>query len=524
MSSASGSSASSTESSGLSSGESEQSSGESGFSSEESGLSSGGSGGSSGDSGQSSGESGESSGESGDSSGESDLSSGESDESSGESEESSGESEESSAESEESSESEESTGETESESESGESESEESESESEQTESESETETESESESQTSDTPYVLYVRKIWSDLILGVVANYLPPSSGSGGGLYNYIMVGASTNNTAKLGAQVELVPYDASVASQILVSLAYRNASGAIVTVGTPAPVDASMVAHFSTASYPLAANDNYYVLAWIDNNGDGKYTPGEVRNDSYGWGFCKLVSDETYAASKNKLLNVINVWAAAGFTNAANFMEAFYNDSAISGATPSSTTVTNTTGRLTHNTGAMWNAAGIANIRLNTFVATSSLSDLVRASSEFQNAINQALTAAKPTVQSYVWQPGESTHIFQLNGPTSINFSSNLSDLHWAIGQAELRNFILLATVRRSDLGLVRLDISGKVNDLYDFDNNDDDIYHAVPAAAKVQAGFTSSLPAKISGHIFEVDVVFDKTNFPYQFNFQ
>ena len=132
-----------------------------------------------------------------------------------------------------------------------------------------------------------------------------------------------------------------------------------------------------------------------------------------------------------------------------------------------------------------------------------------------------VTKTLTDGKPTVQGYVWQPGETEHVFTFRVPigTGISFTDS-KNLNFSIGKAELRDVVLKAKVRKSDLELVQLDITGRVNDLYDFDNEATLAWFG----ARVQAGFQAAIPGKFHGHIYESDVFVDKINYPFQFNFR
>jgi hypothetical protein len=93
--------------------------------------------------------------------------------------------------------------------------------------------------------------------------------------------------------------------------------------------------------------------------------------------------------------------------------------------------------------------------------------------------------------------------------------VNFTSG--DMLYAIGHGHLQNCFLTATVRKSDLQMTNLNITGILYDYYDFDVQAVDSFQLSETAAKVQAGFNPSQGLN-GGHVFKTQVTLDKTGLP------
>ena len=366
---------------------------------------------------------------------------------------------------------------------------------------------------------------KIWSNLIPGVKANSLPPPEGSGGAKYTYIMVGAwMPGDEVRVGASITLEPPDPALLPKLMARIAYTDPNtGAIVPIGTGTFDIATGIASMQTTVFTGAPEGFFYVLAWIDSNGSGTFDPTEMHGDTNGAFYIRIIPNNTSSLSYASLKVLVGLWKL-GQPWASRFLSAFLENKPIEGASDVSIkTITNRTPRLTHNTGAIWNSVGVAPIRLNRFSATSELADKIRASAEFNAVIMQALNAGKPKVQGYLWGP-ETEHTFSLPMAKTITFTGFASDLHYAFGTALLENCKLYARVRKSDLELIDLDLVGKLNDLYDWNyNNDDIVVPWVRQAAEVQASFYP--PAgQPHGAIYETNVYLEKASMSIHFNFR
>jgi hypothetical protein len=183
------------------------------------------------------------------------------------------------------------------------------------------------------------------------------------------------------------------------------------------------------------------------------------------------------------------------------------------------------------LHHNTGVIWASNTSGPIYLYTFVWNSPLAITIRANLYFTNLITNTLSAKKQDVQQTKqdptkWPPSDPYHIFHFVSATNMQFVDG--DLHFAYDWVDLfhnssKGILFTAKVRRSDLSLVQLDISGFLTDLYDFDYKVTDLWNANRAGAVVQAGYCPSISTKKAGNVFKTQVNLDFSNYPFSFNF-
>jgi hypothetical protein len=358
------------------------------------------------------------------------------------------------------------------------------------------------------------------------VVANYLPPNSGSGGAGYNFIMVGTDDDDVARIGATVKAI--NVPFGSTVQVRIAYKDPStGDIVPIGSMDSYSGE-TALLSASIYNTGPG--YFLVAWIDD-GSG-YNPTDVQDDTSNRWTIYFVAEIDYEAAANYLNNAR---IGGGFLHtypwASAFVGAFLSDEPVDGADNSYVgTVTDTEKLLHHNTGVVWNNGSppYGNIVINEYYAPgtspsqSDLSATILANSDFVNKIITTLTESKPTVQGYNWHDDPNpTHTFSIRMRGDVNFTHG--DLHFAIGHGHLQNCILHATVRKSDLQLTQLNIAGTLYDYFDFDVDAHPDPHLFSRnGAEVQAGYNPG-NGLTYGHVFYTQATLDQTNLPITFNF-
>ena len=170
---------------------------------------------------------------------------------------------------------------------------------------------------------------------------------------------------------------------------------------------------------------------------------------------------------------------------------------------------------TGEPKHNVGVLFNAAGMGKAREYQFPARSRLSRKVMKSNELAREIRTRLFFHKSDVQNHEWQPNDKFHTFIWDLPWEVTFGDTL-DLGMSLGDTDIVGK-MYAKVRRKDLKLVQLKVSGKVKDLYNWDYG---IGGYDRRAARVQAGYNTLGNA---GHIYKV-WVYLKGKVKLRYNFR
>lgn len=330
------------------------------------------------------------------------------------------------------------------------------------------------------------------------------------------------------RVKASIALDPPDPTLLPKLMARIAYTDDSGAVVPVGSGTFDVATGIASMATTVFPGAPERFFYVLAWIDSTGTGVFDPTKPYRDTNGAFYIRAIPSFTSNASFIFLKTLAGTWWTTQWKWASRFMNAFLDDAPITDVTQVLTRViTNRTPRLTHNTGAVWDTAGNAQVRLNRFATDSPLAEKVRTSNAFKAKLMDTLTRGKAKVNAYSWG-SETEHTFTFTITPDIAFTGTGpledTDLHYAIGSAELVRCKLYARVRKSDLELIGLDLVGKLNDLYDFDyNNTSNWFPFVRQAAEVQASYYP--PAgQPHGAIYETDIELSKANLDIHFNFK
>jgi hypothetical protein len=365
-------------------------------------------------------------------------------------------------------------------------------------------------------------ILKIWSDQIPGAVANFLP--GGSGASNYDYILMGSTNRGVWWLRmlvkAEVKITPNTPENRSKVVGNL---YADGGAVPVGASTweydQTNKTVIVSIALDQFNISDVIDYSALVWLDVENTGVFNKDL---DPYTTkGKFKFITSDVYNNGVTSLRNV--VWYS-WYPYAAFNLDAFLNDTAVFGATAEWTTIHYNAAGLTHNVGAIWDSAGNASVRLNTFQG-GGLAGLAKGSYEFrEQVIAPSLSELKPIIQSYkanIWPPNEPEHRFgPWRMPLGMNFGDTSNpasaDLHYALGHVNVNGSVYV-TVRRTDLELIKLELVGSIDDLYDFDWSSGGLART---AASVQAGYNT---LGVSGHIYYVKIILDDPNYPYQYNF-
>jgi hypothetical protein len=349
------------------------------------------------------------------------------------------------------------------------------------------------------------------------MVANYLPPPSGSGGSNYHFIMVGTDTSDIARIGASVKATNVPSG--STVQVRIAYKDPSGTVTVLGGMDSYSGGTALLSGTVPMnPGGTGNKYFVIAWIDD-GSGDYNYAAVKDNTDGKWTIYLVSEAIRNVDIDLLIG--GTWMSEHYTSA--FLTAFIYDNAIAGAdNVKNVTIKNNNPKLHHNTGLIWHS-GIppsGNAIQNIFNNNNALADTIRNNGDFVNLVKTTLNSAKPTVQSFTgWTGPTHTFAIPMNDPELLFTRFYSLDLPVAFGHAAVTS-TLYAYVRKSDLELLNLNITGFLYKLYSFD-----VTKAEPAplGAEVQAGYELIGEA---GHVFEIMVHLNANNYtnvlPFNFS--
>ena len=231
--------------------------------------------------------------------------------------------------------------------------------------------------------------------------------------------------------------------------------------------------------------------------------------------------------YTAKKAALVAAAN---SIGFLwpNARYFLNSFCYNTPLDGANVS--TVKIGVNSLDHNVGVLFAPNGSGDAFEYKSTMYTAISDKVATSVALTRAINiELLQAHSYEVSNYnfgtelahdfQWKVGQSSIIFAESSVTSLDLEDD--DLHLVMNQAGL-NLTIVVTVRASDKNVVKIRCIGNVYDTYDFDWESGGLLGAPvnQAGAAVQAGYDS---LGEGGHIFKVNIEFDKIRYDIQHDF-
>ena len=421
------------------------------------------------------------------------------------------------------------------------------------------------------DTPPTIEIVKVWSDQFEGVFANYLPGGAGLRGnqGFYNYILAGVREDDKAWVRALVRITPDTPAAREKLLVRLAPFDPSGPEVPVGEggltgnilptlpkPYPLEVSM-----WVESPDSPDQEYAVVAWFDTDGDGMLDPGEV--DAQSSSHFRFVNRSAYDLSRTVLsaqqgIGVIlslrrELWELAvgiagldlgkdqGLKHAPEFLNAFLSLSSTPEGARAEVALLSYTDEdchdevmcLDHNVGVLFDTEGTGEVFRFVFAHDSKLAHNIRRSTKWLELLSTELRASAPEVEQWLSNPPEgssphATYTFKTRhvkrqldfkpevveeGTSKISWlkamfaDGNELDLWLTFGKVNV-DVEITGTVRRGGGQLVSLEISGTVEDLYDWD------YVFDFDQARVQAGYRSFFGVD-SGRVFKSLVHLDCT---------
>jgi len=246
--------------------------------------------------------------------------------------------------------------------------------------------------------------------------------------------------------------------------------------------------------------------------------------------------VISNASLIIDASTLQDLVDVgWLP--YYYASRFLKAFLDNDPVPDANSwPAVTIKNDNTILYHNTGVVWQNGSppYGDLLQNVYEDDNPLADKIRNSSEFYSLMWDTLNHNKYAVRYaklHSWPIDNKFQFHLVNPQNGIQFNTSTSpDLHFAIGLGHFVNSVdrdsvpgvpitLVATVDKTTLALQRLDISGTLYDLFDFDVN-----AGTPSliAAGVQASYNPDGGVNW-GHIFETLVHLDQENYSIQFNF-
>ena len=265
-----------------------------------------------------------------------------------------------------------------------------------------------------------------------------------------------------------------------------------------------------------------DDMKILWGVDSAPDGKFDGSNaLGQDSH---IFKVVDAKDYDSAKSTLEKLQHTWSNTGLDFSANFLYCFLNDLPLNGAQSSLVNIRPNAFGLTHNVGAIFDAALDGPVRRNEFAGTSDLSQKITDSVAMVSLVRALLELQDIDLIKALgsWDPSSGpspTHYFTFETPaslSSLSFGVEDPDLLFTIGKMTLNNpatpahtplkFGATAYYSIEDgaryLNIKDINVTGTGYDLYDFDYSSSIPF--VSSAATVQAGFDT---LGGSGHIYD-----------------
>ena len=403
-------------------------------------------------------------------------------------------------------------------------------------------------------------IKRVWSDQLPGVEANYLADakyngfdSVGTGNDDKKYIFIGAAQSNNfdgkGHIKAQI-VTSATGQLLSNILWRLAKDDGSGNL----TIAPGGSSYTAYDGTSQVVSVTIDNpedddtssdYFLVGGYDSDGDGQLSASEANITPqclyHGQRLpysVKIVSSNCY----NSKLQSITNWAsnsASVSPHASELLMAFATQTVPSSASSSgNTTVDRLEPGLDHSVGILFDASNCSNKGLPkagpgtsimaNFDQTTRMSKDVANSVTMNNWLQDQLSlpASDNAVRQYFAQnPDVITGTLSLPVNGGMDFQPGSSsgggdiDLFLAFGKVNV-NVTAVVTVDRS-LAVIEIKLTGDMTDLYDFNFDSDAAIPFVKDAANVQAGYNT---LGIGGRVYKSTVHMQDTVLDdFQFHF-
>lgn len=384
--------------------------------------------------------------------------------------------------------------------------------------------------------PPEVTILKVWSDQFPGVVANYLPDGAGWTGNKLDYILAGARKDDMAYAKAEFRITPDTPAWRAKLLVRLARVGFLG----LGSWEPVGHGTISGNVASMWvgesfvPLVEfTQDFAVVAGFDLDGDGELDVTEMTAPTPTTGYrFKFVSSFAYTTSISTLsLLDAGAWvylasrlrSPFGLKSALLpelkhgpwFLQAFLYSTPIPGADREDALLHAADAAckdevmcLGHNVGARFNPEGIAEVDRWDFPADSELAHDVRRSFNWikrldlvlQGASEEVLAKLATPYQEGSGSPEEDRFTFPFTRTLSgveLEFKlledvkaweSSDPDLFITFGRAKVY-VTITGTVRRDTGQLASLDVSGYLEDLYDWH------YDVDRPSGMVQAGYGS-----------------------------